>query len=239
MVRGTDPVASTTLRPVISNEGGRTLACARSGIDPHPAAGEQRADAVEGHDAPALHEPGQALEELVDHLLLATLADGEVHHGLAGLDAELLGPRHGAHHAGGLEELLGRDTSPVQARPADLVALDHGDPQAGRSPVQGGGVPAGTAADHDDIEFSGFGRRDHLRSRNSRHVQRRGPGPCSSLTGRNPCSEWEHRRPDGVRGTFRLGRQGQGAAPGEPVLGKVPPRQVVLTELPAQQHLPP
>ena len=74
--------------------------------------------------------------------------------GWPGLDAELLGPRHGAHHAGGLEELLGRDTPPVQAGPTHLLALDHGDLQAGRRPVQGGGVPAGPTADHDDIELA-------------------------------------------------------------------------------------
>ncbi len=68
--------------------------------------------------------PDEPLEQLVDDLLLAALADCEVHDGLPGLDAELLGPRHGAHHAGGLEELLGRDTPAVQTGPAHLVALD-------------------------------------------------------------------------------------------------------------------
>ena len=139
MVRGTDPVARTTLRPVISNAA--SPAANRRWSAPGRCAtrrpGRSVPDAVEGDDAPAFHEAGQALEELVHHLLLAALADGEVHDGLAGLDAELLGPRHGPHHAGGLEEFLGRDAATVQARPTHLVALDHGNAQAGGRPVRG------------------------------------------------------------------------------------------------------
>ncbi len=187
MVRGADPVARTTLRPVISNAPPSAPAV---GLDPDPVVREQGPRAVEGNDAPALHEPGQTLEQLVDHFLLAALADREVHHGLTGLHPEFLGPRHGTHHAGGLEELLGRDTPSVQARPAHLVVLHDGDSEPGGSSVEGGGVTAGPAADHDDIEFGGFGRRDHLRlhlghrERASGMAIRKRSG--SSLTGTNP-----------------------------------------------------
>ena len=48
-----------------------------------------------------------------------------------------------AAHVGRLEELLRRDAAAVQAGPADLVALDQRDAQAGRRAVEGGGVAPG------------------------------------------------------------------------------------------------
>src|SRR5439155_26050174 len=98
----------------------------------------------------------EALPQLIDDLLLSGLAGGEVHRGLVGLDAELLGAGDGAVDGGGLEELLGRDAAPVQASAADLLLLDHGDVEAGGGAVQGGGVAPGASTDHDHVEL--FGR---------------------------------------------------------------------------------
>ncbi len=86
-------------------------------------------------------------------LLLALLRHGQVEDGLARLHAELLGPGHGAQDLGGLQQLLGRDAAPVQARAADPGLFDHPDRQPGRRAVEGGGIPAGPATEDDDIEF--------------------------------------------------------------------------------------
>ena len=53
-----------------------------------------------------------------------------------------------------LEQLLGRDATDVQARPAHLLVLDDGDVESGRCAVEGGGVTAGTAADDGDVMVS-------------------------------------------------------------------------------------
>ena len=80
--------------------------------------------------------PPRPLPELVDDLLLAGLALGEVDRRLLGDDPELLGAGHGAVHRRRLQELLGRDAAAVQAGAADLVLLDHRDVQPGRAPCR-------------------------------------------------------------------------------------------------------
>ena len=75
MVRGTEPGGQDDVGA--GDLGGRAVVAG----DPDPVAGEQGPAAVEDLDAPALHQPGQALEQLVDHLLLAGLADREVEGG--------------------------------------------------------------------------------------------------------------------------------------------------------------
>ena len=60
---------------------------------PDPAAGQQRPGAREHRDLAALKQTGQAPEELVDHRVLAGLADGEVDGRGPGDDAERRRPR--------------------------------------------------------------------------------------------------------------------------------------------------
>ena len=91
----------------------------------------ERADAVEHLDLAALAHRGDALDKAVDDALLALLRDREVDGRCAGLDAELGGVLDVAMHGGRLQERLGRDAPPVQARPAQSVHLDHRHLEAG------------------------------------------------------------------------------------------------------------
>src|SRR5580704_13504825 len=115
----------------------------------------QRASAGDDRDLAALEERLQAFGEAFDDLLLARLAGSQVEGGLTAVDAELLGAGDGAEHLRGLEELLGRDATPVEAGPADALVFDERDAQARRGAVQGRGVPAGAAAQDDDVEVLG------------------------------------------------------------------------------------
>ena len=55
---------------------------------------------------------------------------------------------------GVLEQRLGRDATPQQARPAErLLLLDHRDGEAELRGADGGNVTAGSGADHDDVVF--------------------------------------------------------------------------------------
>src|SRR5579875_2321649 len=125
--------------------------------------GPEGAGALERGHLALLEEPLQALPQLVDDLLLPGLALGELEEGLVDADAELLGAGHGPVDRRRLEELLGRDATPVQARAPDLLLLDDGDVEAGQASVQGRRVAGGSTADDDDIEL--LGRGDHLLDR--------------------------------------------------------------------------
>jgi hypothetical protein len=56
-------------------------------------------------------------------------------------------------HVGRFEKFLGGDATAVQARAADLVALNEGDVETGRGSVEGGGVSTGTSSDNHYIEL--------------------------------------------------------------------------------------
>ena len=145
-LRGLDPVASTSaLVPVISVPSSNPEG-AGGGVD-------QRAPAVERRDLAALEHRLQTLGQPVDHLLLALLRHRQIEDGLARLHAELLGAGHRAHDLGGLQQLLGRDAAPVQARAADPGLFDHPDRQPGGGAIERGGIPAGAPTEDDDIEF--------------------------------------------------------------------------------------
>ena len=132
--------------------------------DTDPVVGEQRATPAVHGDPAALHQARQALEQLVDHLLLAGLADREVHAGWvtpgAGPDAEPGRSGYRPVDGGRLQKLLGRDTAPVEAGSAHLVHLDHGHRQTGRRSVEGGGVtPRTSTDDHHVVRRSVRSRR--------------------------------------------------------------------------------
>ena len=126
-------------------------------------------------DLAPLEQAGQALPELVDHGVLAVLAHGEVERDPGDVDAELLRALDRPVHGRRLEEFLGRDAAPVQAGPADLVPLDDGDREPGCRAVEGGGVAARPAADHDDVELFLGGHR--LSSSSVSDDVRPRPGP--------------------------------------------------------------
>ena len=132
------------------------------------------AGADERGDLALLHEPLEALPQLIDDLLLAGLGLGEVDRWRdPATIPNSLAPVHGAVDRRRLQELLGRDAAPVQAGAADLGLLDHGDVETRQAAAQGGGVAGGTAADDDDIEL--LGRGDHLLE-NGSNVGRRHSG---------------------------------------------------------------
>src|SRR5262249_56434825 len=103
---------------------------------------------VDDRDLAPLERRLEALRQLVDDLLLAGLADGEVERRLAAVDPELLGPGDGAQHLGGLEQRLGRDAALVQTGPADLLVLDERDPEARGRAVQRRPLPTRPTPPH-------------------------------------------------------------------------------------------
>ena len=179
-VRGTEPAASTTWRPTTS------VPASSPSTDPDPAAGQQGAGPRQHGDLAALQQSRQAPEELVDHRVLAGLADGEVDGRRAGTgaDPELAGPGHRPVDGGRLEELLGRHAAAVQAGPADLVPLDDGDVEPGGGAVEGGGVATGAAADDDDVELRLTRRRHRASCRRSALPRRTVLVPCRQAPAR-------------------------------------------------------
>jgi hypothetical protein len=132
----------------------------RGRVDDGPAARHDR-------DLAPLEQRLETLGELVDHLLLASHARGQVERGLARVDTELLRGADGPQHLGGLEQLLGRDAPAVQAGSADAGLLDHRDPQPRGRAEERGGVTAGTTTEHDHVEALSH-RAHHLRDGNGR-----------------------------------------------------------------------
>src|SRR5690242_18292186 len=120
--------------------------------DRHPPVAAERAHPLERRNAACLDEAGKTPPELVNDVLLAGLTRSEVQHRLLGADTELLRRRNRAVHRRGLEQLLRRDATAVQAGTADLLLLDESDRQPRTCAVQGGGVAPGTAADDDEVE---------------------------------------------------------------------------------------
>ena len=111
--------------------------------------------------------------------------------GLAGQDQPvLLRVADPLDEGGRFEQRLGRDAAAVEARAADLVLVDEGDLQAELGRAEGGGVAAGSGAEHDEIEVVG-GADGH------------GSGSLGSLRvaghGRRPVGRWIIAS-DGTRG---------------------------------------
>ncbi len=115
---------------------------------------------VEHGDLAPLEERLEALGEPVDDLALARLRPGQVERRHPRVDAEVRRPLDRAQHLGGLQELLGRDATPVQAGPTDPDLLDQRDVETGRRAVQRGRVPSRTATEDHDVEL--LGQDGHL-----------------------------------------------------------------------------
>ena len=144
-------------------------------VDPHHVIRPEAAGADEGGHLAPLHQSLQTLPQLIDHLLLAGLGLGELDRRRVDDDPELLGSGDGAVDGRGLEELLGRYATAMQAGAANLFLLDHGDVESGQTAAQGCGIAGRTATDDNDVEL--LGRRDHL-LRTSSNVGRL--GTCSA-----------------------------------------------------------
>ena len=137
-------------------------------VDGDAAIGAEPAGAGEHRDLAVLQQTRQALEQRLDHAVLASHGRGHVDRGIAGLDAELLGPAHRPDHVARLEQGLGRDAATVEAGATDLVLLDEGDVQACGRAVEGGGVATGTTTDDDDVKV--LCRGNHLQETGSEDI---------------------------------------------------------------------
>ena len=111
-------------------------------------------------DLAALEQRLETLGEPVDDLALAGLRARQVERRHAGVDAEVGRPLDGPQHLGRLEQLLGRDASPVQARPADATLLDQGDVEPRRRAVERGRVAGRPSTEDHDVEL--LGQDGHL-----------------------------------------------------------------------------
>ena len=151
-------------------------------IDSYHPVGTEDAGADEGRDPSLPHQPLQALPELVHDLLLTGLRLGELDSRCVDDDTELLGPGDRPIDARGLEELLRRYASPVQARAADLLLLDYGDVEPGQPAAEGRSVTSRTTADNHHIEL--LGRLNHLLGQMS-NLGRRDRSPASRLRPNN------------------------------------------------------
>src|ERR1039457_4076427 len=77
---------------------------------------------------------------------------GEVETNLADLDAVFLGrAANRVHRSGGVEQRLGRDTSPIEAYSAGAVALDNSNAHLKLTRPNSGDVSAGSGADYDKV----------------------------------------------------------------------------------------
>src|SRR5205807_793371 len=118
----------------------------------------QDAAALDDLDPVLAHQPLDALPELVDHPV-PPAGDAPVVEGDPwGDDAELLAAvAHLVQQAGGLQQRLGRDAADVQAGAAELGPLHDRDPLAELRRPDRRRVPAGPAAQDQDVELSGHG----------------------------------------------------------------------------------
>lgn len=101
-----------------------------------------------------LEQTRQPAVQLLDDAGLAGVGRRPVRLGLEAVGQlhAVRGMLDGAEDLGGMQQRLGRDAAPVQAGATDLLLLHQRDRQARRGRVQRRGVPAGTAAEHHDVE---------------------------------------------------------------------------------------
>ena len=101
-----------------------------------------------------LHQEADALIQLFGHAARA-LDDGvEVERRAGRRQAVLLQVAQALELLARLQQGLGRDAAPVQADPAQVLALDNSDLQAQLAGANGRDITAGARADDDEIEFS-------------------------------------------------------------------------------------
>jgi hypothetical protein len=160
-------------------------------------------------------QPGaHAARELRDDRVLADHDGAEVHLEALALHAERLGLLHGPDDAGGLQQGLGRDATPVEARAPEGVLLDqrHLGAHAGRA--DGGRVASHTAADDDDLLLPGGGL-----ARGGRFRRRGGCRRSWGCGGHGRFARLEQQADDGAHGDGLL-RRDQDLAQGA-VLGRL------------------
>ena len=116
-----------------------------------PVGAESSLPLVHGHLA-VLQQTRDAAHQLVDHGALAGEEPGGIDPRVIGDDPELGRIGDTSVDCRGLEQFLGRNTSPVQTRTAHPVLFDQGDVQPGSRAVERRGITTGTCSDDDDVE---------------------------------------------------------------------------------------
>ncbi len=125
-------------------------------LEPAPAhvdgvGGDEPPVALDDLDLAGLHQTREALVEPADDRVLVLVHARHVDALERGAHPELLALAGVVGDLGGVQQGLRRDAAAVQARAADLVALDHGDREVQLGGAQGGRVPAAAGAEDDDV----------------------------------------------------------------------------------------
>ena len=109
--------------------------------------------AVVDRDIATRQQGPEALDQLVDHPLLALLADDQVHRRLSVTrpHPERRSAPHGSQNGRRLEQFLGRDAAHVQAGSTDAVLLDQAHVEPRSCAVQGSRITGGPPADHHQV----------------------------------------------------------------------------------------
>ena len=120
-------------------------------VDLHGRPRQELRGSLHDGDPAGFDQPGDALDQLVDDLVLEREHRRPI--GVAGgLDAPFLRAIDRVHHRRGLQQRLGRDAATDEAGAAQpIVALDDGDTLAHLCRPESRGVAAGAGADHDDV----------------------------------------------------------------------------------------
>ena len=200
-LRGDDPVA-TMMCFAVSSWSSPPLTTTL----PLPA---RRARALDPRDAVLLEQALDALGEARHDLVLAGVDGGHVERrrGAAEADAPVGGVLDDLQRVRVLEQRLGRDAAPQQARAAQrLLALHDRGLEAQLRRADGRHVAAGAGANHDEVESLGHGeftapeRWDASAFQRRQRDERRGRIGCGRLGGASASSgssrfTWARRRP--------------------------------------------
>jgi hypothetical protein len=121
-------------------------------LDPHASASCEAAAAVEDRHLVLAEQVPHALRQAVGHTARARHDLPEVERHVRHAEAELVGVLQQLMDLGGAEQRLGRDAAPVEADPAQMLALDDRGRETELARADRGDVAAGPGADQDDIE---------------------------------------------------------------------------------------
>ena len=113
-----------------------------------------------GRNLVLFHQMADAARKLPRHLTRALDHRVQIEPDLVGAQAKFLGPFHQVIHLGGAQQRLGRDTAPVEADAAHMLAFDNRDIQAKLRCADRGHIAARPRPNYDQIK--GFGC--HVRS---------------------------------------------------------------------------
>ena len=121
-----------------------------------PGTVDDLAAALHDRDVAPFQQGLETRGEPVDDLLFAHLGSTQIEHRIAvDVDAEFGRVAHRAQHVRRLQQLLGRDAPPVQARATDAPFFDERDVQPRGGAVERGGIAGRSSAEDHNVEFVG------------------------------------------------------------------------------------